>query len=112
MPALQVKDCPLDVYEALRMCAMRENRSISQQALTILEGYLGVRSGNPRRRNHQDITWSARAPHDETPGQSMDYIEKRKRLFKEMESLPPIPVSDALPSSAELVRRMRDEEAR
>ena len=43
MPALQVKDCPTEVYEELRRCASRENRSISQQALTILEDYLGFR---------------------------------------------------------------------
>ena len=37
MPALQVKDCPADVYEKLRKCAEEENRSISQQTLTIIE---------------------------------------------------------------------------
>ena len=43
MPALQVKDCPSDVYERLRACAAEENRSISQQALTIIENYLRMR---------------------------------------------------------------------
>lgn len=112
MPALQVKDCPQDVYDALRLSAMHENRSISQQALTIIESYLGVRSGNPRRRRREDVTWSARAPHWEPAEKDIDYVEKRKRLFKNMENLPPLPVSNDLPSSAELVRQMRDEEAR
>ena len=51
MPALQVKDCPTEVYEELRRCASRENRSISQQALTILEDYLGFRDFVPHDRS-------------------------------------------------------------
>ena len=47
MPALQVKDCPTEVYEELRRCASRENRSISQQALTILEDYWGSGISQP-----------------------------------------------------------------
>lgn len=111
MPALQVKDCPQDVYDALRMCAMHENRSISQQALTILEGYLGIRSGNPRRRSRQDITWSARAPHWEPAEKDIDYVEKRKRLFEEINSRPPILESETVPGTVELLRQVREEEA-
>lgn len=109
MPALQVKDCPQDVYDALRMCAMHENRSISQQALTILEGYLGIRSGNPRRRGSQDITWSARAPHQTPADRHIDYVEKRKRLFEEINSRSPILESETVPSTVELLRQAREE---
>ncbi|MBQ6452829.1 MAG: hypothetical protein IJJ14_00555, partial [Coriobacteriales bacterium] len=43
MPLLQVRDCPEDVYEALRERAKRENRSIAQQTITILQEHLGLR---------------------------------------------------------------------
>lgn len=102
MPALQVKDCPTEVYEELRRCASRENRSISQQALTILEDYLGFRDFAPHDRS------SSRNRGSERP----NYIEKRKRLFERIDKLPPIPVSELAPSSADILAEIREEEAR
>ncbi len=43
MPALQVRDCPQDTYDALKRRAERENRSMSQQALTLIQGGLARR---------------------------------------------------------------------
>lgn len=103
MPALQVKDCPVEVYEELRRCAARENRSISQQALTILEDYLGFRE--PVRDTRSS---SARREHNE----KTSYIEKRKRIFERIDKLPAIPVSELAPSSADLLAEIRREEAR
>ena len=40
MPALQVKDFPSDLYEELRECAARQDRSISQQTVHVLREYL------------------------------------------------------------------------
>lgn len=102
MPALQVKDCPTEVYEELRRCASRENRSISQQALTILEDYLGFRDFVPHDRS------SLRNRCDEKPS----YIEKRKRLFERIDKLPAIPVSELAPSSADILAEIREKEAR
>lgn len=97
MPALQVKECPAAVYEQLRECANRENRSISQQALTILEGYLGFRdmdefsdSGCPRG----------------------GYLAERERAFESISKLRPLPVTKKLPDSAELLAQVREEDAR
>ena len=103
MPALQVKDCPADVYESLRRCAARENRSISQQALTIIEEYL----------DHRESSQNGRYSSSSTRGnEKVDYIAKRKRIFKELEKLPPIPVSELAPSSDVLLAEIRAEEAR
>ena len=103
MPALQIKDCPENVYERLRVCAAEENRSISQQTLTILEEYLGFResllSGN-----------STEALPDFKRRESL--IEKRKRVFAEIDKLRPIPISENLPDGAELLRMVREEDAR
>jgi len=102
MPALQIKDCPTEVYEELRRCASRENRSISQQALTILEDYLGFRDFVPHDRS------SLRNRCGEKPS----YIEKRKRLFERIDKLPAIPVSELAPSSADILAEIREKEAR
>ena len=99
MPALQVKDCPTEVYERLRACAARENRSISQQALTILEDYLGMRPTSIYEESCR------------RPDPSEGLVEKRRQLFEEIRKLPPLPESDRLPSSVELVRQSREEDA-
>ncbi|MBS5738663.1 MAG: hypothetical protein KHW40_03180 [Eggerthella sp.] len=103
MPALQVKDCPTEVYEELRRCASRENRSISQQALTILEDYLGFRDFAPHDRS---VSASKRA------AENNSYREKRKRIFERIDKLPAIPVSELAPSSADILAEIREKEAR
>lgn len=108
MPPLQVKDFPTDVYERLRQCAREENRSISQQALTIIEDYLSMRDSGAflPRSNHGLVASS------QTIREKIDYGEKRRRAIERINSYPPIPITDELPSSAELIRQIRDEEAR
>ena len=103
MPALQVKDCPTEVYEELRRCAARENRSISQQALTILEDYLGFRDFVQRDRS---VSASKKS------SENSNYREKRKRIFERMDKLPAIPVSELAPSSADILAEIRVKEAR
>lgn len=111
MPALQVKDCPTEVYERLRACAARENRSISQQALTILEDYLGMRPASAARSDRRCRPTSIYEESCRRPDPSEGLIEKRRQLFEEIRKLPPLPESDQLPSSVELVRQSREEDA-
>ena len=40
MPSLQIKDCPQEVYDDLKLCALQEDRSMAQQALHIIREYL------------------------------------------------------------------------
>ena len=40
MPSLQIKDCPQGIYDDLKLCALREDRSMAQQALHIIREYL------------------------------------------------------------------------
>lgn len=103
MPALQVKDCPTEVYEALRRCAARENRSISQQALTIIEDYLGFREPAQHASSVSSLNRDS---------ERISYIEKRKRLFEKMDRRRAIPVSADAPSSADILAEIREEEAR
>ena len=109
MTALQIKDCPVEVYERLRVCATEENRSISQQALTIIEDYLNMRqqmreASEPRRPRVR----SYYVQEDD----GIDYAEKHRKVFEEIHKLRPIPIDEDRPSAVELLRQIREEEAR
>lgn len=102
MPALQVKDCPAMVYDRLRECAAHENRSISQQALTIIQEYLGLRG-------------SAASPVTSGPpavSSVEERMARRRMAFQRIEELRPLPITDASPGSAELLDAVRAEDAR
>ena len=107
MPPLQVKDFPADVYERLRQCAREENRSISQQTLTIVEDYLNMRDrgADLPRSGHASI------PSSYAIKEKIDYGARHQKVIKHIEKHL-LPGTDLLPSSAELVRQIRDEEAR
>ena len=107
MPALQVKDCPADVYERLRVCAAEENRSISQQALTIIEDFLEMRSNAPLLASRSFMPDAGFCE-----GGEVDYVSKRRRSFERIGELDPLPVSDKVPRADELLADIRAEEAR
>ena len=50
MPLLQVRDCPEDVYKKIALVAKKENRSIAQQTVVLLERSLGQEISNKERR--------------------------------------------------------------
>ena len=95
MPALQVKDCPTFVYEKLRECAFRENRSISQQALTIIESYLGLRE-------------EALPANISNPGSS---LLTRRKVSERIGALEPIPNTHISPDSAVILEEARRDDA-
>ena len=62
MPALQVRELPEDLYEALRECASNEDRSISQQTIHILRDYLRA-----YRASSGPVVWTAVPATPQTP---------------------------------------------
>jgi hypothetical protein len=50
MPLLQVRDCPEDVYKRIAIVAKRQNRTIAQQTVVLLEKGLGQEQSNIERR--------------------------------------------------------------
>ena len=50
MPLLQVRDCPEDIYKKISYIAKKQNRSISQQVIVLLEKGLGQKQNNLERR--------------------------------------------------------------
>ena len=50
MPLLQVRDCPEDIYRKIAMSAKRQNRTIAQQTVVLLEKGLGQEGPNTERR--------------------------------------------------------------
>ena len=116
MPALQVKDCPAEVYERLRECAARENRSISQQTVTILEEHLGMRP----KSNASMASMSTESRHGRNrprylysneQDDGVDYAAKHRAVFAELEKLPPIPITDSTQDIAAFIAQMREEDA-
>jgi predicted nuclease of restriction endonuclease-like RecB superfamily len=50
MPLLQVRDCPDDIYKKIIVVAKKQNRTIAQQVLVLLEKGLGQEQSNLERR--------------------------------------------------------------
>ena len=50
MPLLQVRDCPEDLYRKITYYARKQNRTIAQQVIVILEKGLGQDLSNIERR--------------------------------------------------------------
>jgi len=50
MPLLQVRECPEDVYKKVALVAKRQNRTIAQQVVVLLEKGLGQEESNIERR--------------------------------------------------------------
>jgi len=50
VPLLQVRDCPEDIYKKISINARKQNRTIAQQILIILEKGLGQEQSNIERR--------------------------------------------------------------
>lgn len=116
MPALQVKDCPPDLYERLRACAQEENRSISQQTVTILRDYLDARDdakvGQVAAEAVQNRNLFDYDPYSGEQDSNVDYLARHRAAVERLNELPPIPVTDETPSTVEILRQIREEEAR
>ncbi|HDP34847.1 MAG TPA: hypothetical protein ENN29_07030 [Candidatus Hydrogenedentes bacterium] len=50
MPLLQVRGCPEDLYRKVSQVARRQNRTIAQQVVVLLEKGLGLEESNMERR--------------------------------------------------------------
>ena len=50
MPLLQVRNCPEDIYKKIALVAKRQNRTIAQQVVVLLEKSLGQKESNIERR--------------------------------------------------------------
>lgn len=108
MPALQVKDCPAETYELLRECSARENRSISQQTLTIIEQYLGVRA--PEAAPCSDAEHLAPAAASNKPEMAeLIFLARRQRTFERINSLPSFDLPEGFDDTADLIAAAREE---
>lgn len=61
MASLTLKDIPEELLENLRAAAKRDRRSLSQEALVILEGGLARRESNREQAMRQLEAWRALA---------------------------------------------------
>lgn len=98
MPALQIRDLPQGTYDALRLRAEREHRSLAQQATVAIEEHLRLIPGGTVRE---------RALTEEEERQAR--IAKRKALFAEIDAAPKIDIPDVFPSVVEIIHEAREE---
>lgn len=50
MPLLQIRECPEEIYKKVALVAKRQNRTITQQVVVLLEKGLGQEESNIERR--------------------------------------------------------------
>ena len=78
MANLQVKDIDDTLYEALRALAKRENRSISQEVITILKKYLSNPSIIDRNITDEFLKLSGSWDDNRTSAEIIDDIYKSR----------------------------------
>ena len=104
MPALQVRDLPQNVYDALSASAERDHRSLAQQTTYILEQYL---MGDGRRFHAEPR--APLAPSFETDEEIAARAERKRQVFARIEARGPLRVPDDFPDVVELIREGREE---
>lgn len=97
MPALQVRECPPELYEELSAEAKRQNRSIAQQMLTILQGHYGL--GPEARTGAGSVVPETRA----------ERAARKKRLLEELDALPGFEIPSEFGDAATMVSHLREE---
>ncbi|WP_165062017.1 MULTISPECIES: hypothetical protein [unclassified Adlercreutzia] len=110
MPALQLKDCPPDVYDTLRICANNEDRSIAQQTLHILRNYLDLYNQVRGTTNPDSVIFNPNlaACHINEETRLKIRTEQRRKLFEKISLLEPIELSEDFQDTAEMIRQERE----
>lgn len=112
MPALQVRDFPDDLYEQLKEYAARQHRSIAQQTIVAVEQMLAT--SNATHYWDGDVLYRVvrSRPDYDTEEERAARIEKRKKLFAEIDAMEwkgPKPTSDEIVA---IVHEGREERTR
>ncbi len=107
MPALQVRNFPVDLYERLRECAERDHRSIAQQTIIAVERMI---TATDQRLNESNAAperseQSARPRSFDTAGERANRIRRREEAFARMDE---IRWSDPVPTDEEIVATVHD----
>lgn len=115
MPALQIKDCPQDLYNQLKICANAEDRSMSQQMVHILRCFLHlyntlgpdiINTDQAIFRSESDLAPSS-LHNDNMPGNTTTH--QRKQLFQNIIDLPSVQLPEEIQDTSLLIRTDRDE---
>ena len=106
MPALQVRDFPDELYERLKVAAMRDHRSIAQQTIALVEE--GIRRAEaseapagPPACPHASPSLADLCFHIDTEDELRARAEKRARLIDEIMS---DPIEGPFPTVEETLR--------
>jgi len=86
MANLQVKDFDDSLYEALRALAKRENRSISQEVITIIQKYLSNNFLNETNATENFLRLSGSWEDSRTAEEIIKDIYKSRKTSKRFEN--------------------------
>ena len=102
MPALQIKECPQEVYDQLKVCAMDEDRTISGEMLAIIKWYLAMREQGACTYGTVPIAYAQASS-------AADAAAPRRAAFERIAALPAfVPAGDGL-TTVDLLRESREE---
>lgn len=104
MPALQVRDFPADLYEALRRQAESDHRSIAQQTVVAVEEHLAAQSAQTAHPAAKSVYATAGLP----LANPAALREKRRRILATIESNPAFELPREASDESALVRSLRE----
>lgn len=113
MPAIQVKDCPQDVYDQLKAYAARDDRSLAQEMLAIFKWYFASQSHTAESNAPgTTIPFPATTPKTRSP-----YVEshipgraaRRKAILERVSNLSDYTPAGDGKSTVDLLRESREE---
>lgn len=116
MPAIQSRDCPQELYDRLSQCAQEDHRSISQELIVAIEGYLEYRERKKEVERMLDVAMPL-PPKPWEPGyrryreserERTARLERRREVFKRIDAMPRVDIPEGFPTIEEMVREDRD----
>ena len=116
MPSLQIRDMPDSTYELLKERAKKDNRSISQEALTLIQICLCYSGDSSFHNIDRHYSYVPRDPERERreaelaeKAEREARLEKRRALFDRIRNSEPIPVTPETPDTVQIIHKMREE---
>lgn len=113
MPAIQVKDCPQDIYDQLKAHAARDDRSLTQEMIAIFKWYF-ANQNQPAESVVQGTTipFPASKPEGHSPyaeTYSSDRASRRKAVLDRICDLSGYSPAGDGKTAADLLRESREE---
>lgn len=99
MPTLQVRDLPGELYESLKISAVKNRRSLAQETTVAIESYLADNPGAGASPLHCDVAHTAVSAR----------TRQRAEAFERIRNRGSITLPEGFVTAADLIRSMRED---